>query len=228
MSDKLIRWTRSDAQKLSRAIRRYNNIVDKLDESNLSKIVYSDFKSEIMTRKELKRQLEKLDRLTPENAGTYTEDELKRELALAERRLKRELKQKDKGEYMGNIDYQYIEGELKNIRKIDDLPENFRKKKIDRVRQLASHDYNMKQAKSYKAWYMQSLEENYAGFKGYNRLVNKLNKIKNPTTFYNQIKEHLNESDIFLIRYTLANQELFNRILRAWGEDEEEESEIYE
>ena len=52
------------------------------------KINYQELKSEILTRKELNRQIEKLKRLTPENASKFEESERKREIKIAERRLK--------------------------------------------------------------------------------------------------------------------------------------------
>lgn len=225
--DNLIRWDRSDTQKLSRAVRRYNDIAEQSSAANLPQIDYKTLKSEILTRKELNRQIEKLNRLTLENANHWGEEELKRDIKLAESRLKNDLKGLEEGEYMGNIQYQYVAGELNNIRRLKHLPASFREKKIARIKNLASRDYDMKVANNYRNWYIATIEEKYSGFDGYKKLMKKLKSVKNPEKFYNSIKDFINEADIYLLRYSLVNQEFFNRILKAWGIEEEDESEIY-
>lgn len=215
-----IRWNRSDIAKLSRAISKFNSIAENAD---IEKINYQELKSEILTRKELNRQIEKLKRLTPENASKFEESERKREIKIAERRLKRMLKGVDRGQYMGNTEYQIIEGELKNIRNLDNLGKNFRSKKLKRIEDLASSDYEMKEAQSYKDWYIQTLDDYYSGFNGYKELRAKIINIKNPISMYSKISPDMNASDIYYLRYSGHSQELFNKILRAWGMSEYEE-----
>lgn len=215
-----IRWTRSDIGKLSQAVSKYNKIAE---DSDLEKINYKDLKSEILTRKELNRQIEKLKRLTPENASSFEESEREREIKIAQRRLKRMLKNTPKGDYMGNNEYHVLSGELKNINNLHHLSQSFKKKKLKRIEYLASSDYEMKEAKMYQDWYLKTLDEYYSGFSGYKELREKIINIKNPISMYGKIKEHMNESDIYYLRYNGHTQQLFNKILRAWGMSDYEE-----
>lgn len=225
----LINWKKSDITKLKRTVNRFNSVVDNLSNTDIKKISFAEIKEEILTRKELNRQIEKLNRLTEKTAETWGENEQKREIKLAERRLKRMLKSTEKGSFMGNEQQQYIEGELRNINNFENLPNSFMKRKIERIEQLARADYEMKTAQNYKEWYVKSIKEYYGGFKGADKLIDRLKGIKNPEKFYKRISMDINARDINLIRYGKVTQEFFNKILNAWGMSDEdgEESEIY-
>lgn len=224
-----IRYTKGDKIKLGQAVSRFNRIaksagIDKLYE-------YKTLRDDIETRSEFNRQLAKLKRITPENALKWEESELTREIKLATRRLERELKNTPKGSYLVNNRYGMISGELENIKKLNELPPSYKKKKIERISELARKDYDMVVARNYKEWYLKTLDDFFSGCTGYNELKRKINKIRNPQTFYDTIKTHVNESDIYYIRYSTHTQSLFNKILEAWGleeyGEETEEEEIY-
>lgn len=221
-----IRYRRGDIVRLSKAIKKFNRIAESQGISQ--RYDYKQLKSEIFTRKEFNRQLAKLKRLTPETASTWVQDEQKREIRLAKSRLKRKLKTTPKGNYMINDEYAAIEGEIKNIENLDKLTPKVREKKIVRIANLAAADFEMKQANIYRNNYIQSLQEFYSGFEGYEKLMKKLEKITNPIDFYEQVKPYAHASDIYEMRYSVQSQGYFNEILEAWGlgnygEDAEEE-----
>lgn len=225
----LINWKKSDLTKLKRTVNRFNNVVDNLSNTDIKKISFDEIKEEILTRKELNRQIEKLNRLTEKTAETWGENEQKREIKLAERRLKRMLKSTEKGSFMGNEQQQYLEGELRNIKNLAELPNSFKQRKLRRIEELASADFEMIRAKNYQQTYIDSLTERWSGFKGSDKLIDKLKSIKNPESFYKRISIDINARDIYLIKYGEVSQEFFNRILNAWGmsDEEGEDSEIY-
>ena len=226
-----IRYTKGDKIKLGQAVSRFNRIaksagIDKRYE-------YKTLRDDIETRSEFNRQLAKLKRITPENALKWEESELTREIKLATRRLKRELKNTPKGSYMVNSKYGMISGELENIKNLNNLPTSIKKKKIARIEELARRDYDMVVARNYQNWYVKSLDDFFSNCSGYNELKTKIRKISNPHTFYNTIRTHTNEADIYYIRYSTHTQALFNKILEAWGleeygeETEETEEEVF-
>lgn len=224
----MINWKKSDLTKLKRNVNRFNKIVDKMGDVGIKKIAFEEIKDEILTRKELNRQIEKMQRLTENTAETWNETELNREIKLSERRLKRMLKKTDKMSFMGDEQNQYIEGELKNIANLDNLPNSFMKRKIERIGELAAADYDLKVAKNYQEWYIKSIKEYYGGFKGSDKLLAKLEGFKNPEKFYKTISFDINARDINMIRYGKVSQEFFNKILKAWGmSDVGEDSEFY-
>lgn len=224
----LIRWSSKDDKRLAAAVRKFNSVVGKLSNPQLPTTSLPELKDQILTRKELNRQIKKLNSITLENADTWLNDQLQLDIRAAKRRLTRKLKSLPKGDFMGNDEYYFVEGELQNINKLNDLPTSFKERKIKRINDLASSDFEMKQAKNYRDWYIRSIDEFYSQFKGYDKLKKKLESIKNPITFYNMIKGFVNEADINYLRYQLQNQAFFNRILNAWGLDEEDETEFNE
>ena len=222
-----IRYTRGDAIRLGQAVARFNRIAKGVGLEK--RYEYKTLKNDIETRSELNRQIAKLRRITPENAGKWAETELNREIKLATSRLKRQLKNTPKGSFMVNNNYAMITGEIENIKKLNELPPSVKKKKIERIEELARKDYDMVVARNYRDWYLKSLDDYYTGCTGFKELKAKIRKIRNPQTFYNMIKSHENEADIYYIRYSTHTQSLFNKILEAWGledygEDIEEEA----
>lgn len=224
-----IRYTRGDRIKLGQAVARFNRIARSVGIEK--RYEYNALKNDIETRDELNRQIDKLKRITPQNASKWEESELAREIKLATRRLKKELKNTPKGSYLVNSRYGMIRGELENIKGLNALPPSVKKKKIARIEELARKDYDMVVARNYRNWYLKTLDDFFSGCTGFKELKTKINKIRNPLAFYNTIRSHINESDIYYIRYSTHTQALFNKILEAWGleeyGEETEEEEIY-
>lgn len=224
----MIRYTRGDKIKLGQAVARFNRIAKGAGIEK--RYDYKTLKNDIETRNELNRQMDKLKRITPQNASKWEESELAREIKLATRRLKRELKNTPKGSYLVNSRYGMIRGELENIKGLNALPPSVKKKKIARIEELARKDYDMVVARNYRDWYLKTLDDFFSGCTGFKELKTKINKIRNPRAFYNTIRSHTNESDIYYIRYSTHTQALFNKILEAWGLEEygeETEEEVY-
>lgn len=224
-----IRYKRGDLIRLGQAVGRFNRIAKA---SGLEKRYnYKELKNDIETRSELNRQINKLKRITPENASKWEESELAREIKLATQRLEKELKHTPKGSYLVNNRYGMISGELENIKGLNELPPSAKKKKIARIEELARKDYDMVVARNYRDWYLKTLDDFFSGCTGFKELKSKLRKIRNPQKFYDAISSHTNESDIYYIRYSTHTQALFNKILEAWGleeyGEETEEEEVY-
>ncbi len=213
----VIKWNRSDCAKLEKAVKRFNSVVESVADTNIKKLDYNSVKGDILTRKELQRRIEKLERLTRDTINTWEEDERERDIKLAERALKAKLRRLEKDEEFPNTDFWAVKGEIRNIKNLENLPKSFRKKKLERISELASADYRMKEAKNFRDWYIRSITEKYEGFDGYDKLMSKLKKISNPISFYDKIKGSLNEADIYYIRYTNSTQQLFDKILAEWG-----------
>lgn len=222
-----IKWKKGDAVRLGREIARFNRIAKNtgLD----LQYNFKELKGEILSREELNRRIKSLKRLTYENAGNYQKKEFDLEKRRALTRLKKELKKTPKSKFLVSDDQMMIEGEINNIKNWDKLTPWFKKKKIERVRELARADYGVKVADNYRNWYLKTVEDYYSNFKGYDKLMKKLNQITNPQNFYDRIKGDVNASDIYYLRYGNASQEQFNKILRAWGlgDYEAEFEEVY-
>jgi hypothetical protein len=210
---------RSQAAKLSGAIKRYNRIAE---ESGIGKINYKDIKELIYSEREFKRQLREIKGITPENAEEYVEKIRKSDERRALRRLNKMLKKAKVSEFLESDERAVIMGEIYNIKNINKLSPYLRAKKLQRIKKLASGDYEAKQAERYRDWYLKSIKQRYRHLPGYKDLIKRLESYKSPVSFYNAIKGDLNASDIWDIRYSEANMERFNKILEAWGVDFEE------
>lgn len=222
----LIKWGPKDDKRLMQAINKFNEVVGKSGNVTLTPVSFEELKGEILTRKELNRQIKKLSSITIENVDTWLEEQLQLDIRRSKTRLTRKLHSLPRGEFMGNDDYYYVEAELRNIGRFHDLPEAFKRRKLKRIEELSAADFEMKQAKNYRDWYIRSIDEFYSQFAGYDKLKRKLESIKNPIAFYNMIKTFVNEADINYIRYSMQNQSFFNQILNAWGLDEQDETEF--
>lgn len=210
---------RSQAAKLSGAIKRYNRIAE---DTGVSKINYKDIKELIYSEREFKRQLREIKGITPENAEDYVEKIRKSDERRALRRLNKMLKKAKASEFLESDERAIIMGEIYNIKNINKLSPYLRAKKLKRIKKLSSGDYEAKQAQIYRDWYIGSIKQRYRHLPGYKDLVKRLESYKSPISFYNAIKGDRNASDIWDIRYSEANLERFNKILKAWGVDFEE------
>ena len=210
----VIKWKKSDRVRLGKAVARFNRIAEK---NGIEKVSFKDLSNDILTRKELNRQVDKLKGLTNENASGYMQAVQDKEIKLAQRTLRRMLKNADRGDFMVNPEYAIIKGEIRNIQNLEKLGPKFREKKLSRISLLARSDYEMKSANNYREEYLRGLRDRYSDFPGYDKLMDKLSKITNPKTFYERAKQNEETADIYYIRYSRTSQEFFNKILESWG-----------
>lgn len=221
-----MKLTRSEAAKLSGAIRRYNRIAGKEDLPGLN---YSDIKGLIWTKREYKRQLKQIKGISEKNAKKYIEKVQKEDTKRALKRLNKMLEKAPRSEFLESDERAVIMGEIYNIKNMNKLTPYLRGKKLVRIKSLSSGDYERKQAENYREWYIKSIRQRYSHLPGYKDLMKKLESYGSGISFYTAIKGHVNESDIWDIRYSEASLERFNKILDAWGVDHDEyaEEEIY-
>lgn len=214
--DSYIRWKRSDYMKLSHAVRRFNNLVEKLDNEAISYLpeskAYSDIKKHITTRKELNRVLNSLNRANEENLiGTQrlsSGEELSKwemhELNLARNRALRNL-QKEKETILGERESIGMGDErLSEIRAIERSFENVNNVKgnelknlIKRIMNVGRSDYKMGKAELFRKNFYKALD-GISNFQNYEVLKKELDKIKNPEAFYEYVKKSPILMDLFL------------------------------
>lgn len=198
-----IKWTRSDYGKLSQAISQFNKNIKKLEavESELilpDVVNYQKLKAGITTRKELNRLIRSLRRFSKPSKQKsvklesgieitrweYTE--LKTERRRAERRLSGELTgiEVTMGMGTGNKRINEIKGTIDSLQKLEKATGNEFKRIRSRIKEQGTSDYEFKKAKIFQNNFIKA-------FKGMGRkeIVEIAQKFKNPTEFWNYIKD---------------------------------------
>lgn len=196
-----IKWTRSDIGKLSQAISQFNKNIKKLEavESELilpDVVNYKELKSGITTRKELNRLIRSLRRFSKPSKQKsvklesgieitkweYTE--LKAERRRAERRLSGELAGIEVTFGTGNKRLNEIKGTIASLQKLEKATGNEFKRIRSRIKEQGTSDYEFKKAKIFQNNFIKA-------FKGMGRkeIVKIAQKFKNPTEFWNYIKD---------------------------------------
>lgn len=140
-----------------------------------------------------------------EKLTVWEHTQLKNEINIANRRLQRELKELEKPyssgyskAQMGAIEYKEILAQIRNLKELEKKSGYEFTRLKDRIHSLGTLDYETMKATIYRQNFMTALEESSANLEGYDLLLKKLNRIKNPINFYNFIKQSDSFSDIFL------------------------------
>lgn len=196
-----IKWTRSDYGKLSQAISQFNKNIKKLEalESELilpDVVNYKELKAGITTRKELNRLIRSLRRFSNPSKQKpvklesgieitrweYTE--LKAERRRAERRLSGELSGIEGTMGTGNKRINEIRGTIASLQKLETATGNEFKRIRTRIKEQGTSDYDFKKSKIFQNNFIKA-------FKGMGRkeIVEIAQKFKNPTEFWNFIKD---------------------------------------
>lgn len=208
-------------QDFGRAISDFNKKIKELqtEENKLylpEERSYKDEKSAITTRSELNRVINSLRRFNREGADElYTNqagqqmtkweaNELKIQRNIAIRRLNQEfraLEKPTKNGYsrvqMGSVEANQILGQIRSLKKLEQKAGyEFNRIKI-RLEDLGRSDYKMVKALIYRENFMKALEPS-SNLEGYDLLVKKLGRMRNPINFYNYIKQSNVFSDLFL------------------------------
>ena len=221
MAQSRIRWTHSDYVRLGRAISDFNKKIKEL-ETEENKLYlpeqrnYKVEKQDIQTRAELNRVINSLKRFSNEGASDIVENrggkkmtrwqanELNTQKGLAIRTLNAELRELEKpGKtgysriQMGSQQANSILATIRSLKKIEDKSGyDFNRIKI-RIEDLGRKDYKMIKSIIYRENFMYAVSTN-SNLEGYDLLLKKLNRYKNPINFYNYIKQSDVFSDIFL------------------------------
>lgn len=249
-----IRWKNADYLTLGRAVANFNKKINRLnaEEKKLylpDNINYKDVKGRIQTRKELNRILNSLRSFSKEGAEDlyiteagelmtkWERQELSKQTRIAENSLRKELKELEKPyssgyskAQMGSITYKNILAQIRNLRKLEQKKGYEFTKLKDRIKNIGSLDYDMVKATIYRENFMYAISFS-EGMEGYDLLLKRLNRIKNPVNFYNFVKKSNVFSDIFLYYKPgeglvyggfNSNQERFNHGLEELGIVEDE------
>lgn len=216
--DSLIRWKKGDYIKLGQAVSRFNKIVDNLEDEMTSAEVlpdkrnYQELKSQINTRKELNRVIKALRRADNENLSDIhvfeSGEEVSKwefqEINKARRRAIRNLTREREtilserpsigmgDERLNEI--QAIEKSFKNIGSRTGI--DF-KRVLDRIFSIGKSDYKITKDKLFQDNFYKALE-GISNFQNYDVLKRELDKIKNPSKFYEYVKKSPVLMDLFL------------------------------
>jgi len=208
MRDSLIRWKTSDYRELERAVNRFNKKIKRIEklEDKIPLPEPLDFvqtRKEIKSRKELNRVLSSLESFSKrgsteliklESGHELTKweySEIKKARRRARSRLTREAniirRTRPMQLGMGDERLEQIESILESYEKLESKKGYEFERTAKSILIQGTSDINLKRAEIFRKNFMQSLEQ-ASHLDGYNRLVNELNKIKNPVDFYEKVK----------------------------------------
>lgn len=214
--ESLIRWKRGDYIRLGRAISKFNQTINEIevDEASVLPEVqnYKEIKSNINSRKELNRIIKALNRADTHNltsiheyaSGEKITDWEYKEINKATRRAMRNLESERASILSGRESIGMGDERLSEIkameRSIEDLDTRkgraFEKLK-ERIFSLGRSDYKLTRDKQFQENFYKALE-GISNFQNYDVLKHELDKIKNPTKFYNYVKKSPVLMDLFL------------------------------
>lgn len=212
----MIRWTRSDTAKLSRAVRDFNKKVKELDNLSEENYLpdlkeYKDLKERIVSRKELNRVIKSLKRFNQERqqemiiteGGQEITRWEQREINLAERRAisnltveKWKLDTSRTNIGMGDKRSKEIDATLESFEKLRTTKGSEFKRVKNRVLTEGTSDRELYKAKVFQQNFYTALED-LKNYDNYELLKKELDKYKNPISFYNKIKDNDILMDIF-------------------------------
>ena len=234
--ESLIRWKKGDYVKLSKAISRYNKLINESDLTNLPELQnYTRVKSEITTRSELNRVINSLKRANKSNLyrsvtfdsgeslSEYEYNELRKQRTQALRSLTTE-QNKILSERLsiGMGDERLSEiSAIKESLNLETKSEKAFLDTVERIKKLGVSDRKMKKAIQFRENFYKALEGT-SNFKNYEALKKKLDSIKNPHKFHEYVRQSPVLMDLFLwykntddLQYGSfsSNEEAFNSTL---------------
>lgn len=242
---------KGDYLSLKKAVNRFNRQIRILrkNESNVvlpEEIDLQEEKERILTKGELKRFINSLNRFNRETAKEYITDAGERiskweinELNLASKRITKRLnKELDKlyepneqgfsRAQMGSMRVNQLNAQIKNINNIENLSGYDFNRLRNRLKNLGRSDYEYKKALIYRENYMNEMEK-YSHLENYDKLIEKMNSIKDPFQFYKYVESLENElvEDLTYQSDQYYSQIEFNEFAKEWGvEIENEDVEI--
>ena len=238
--DSLIRWRRSDYMKLSYAVRQFNKIINELDVEDNTYLPdlknYKEVKENITSRKELNRVINALRRANETNltqtnileSGEVISKWEFKEINKAKKRALKNLSIEKEIILSSRPSIGMGDERLSEINAIEKSFETLNKKTggdlkrlKQRIENIGRSDYKLSKDKLFMENFYKSLEGIY-NFQNYELLKKELDKIKNPTKFYEFVKKSpilmdlflwYKESDSSIYGAFKDNQEAFNASL---------------
>ena len=242
MAQNLIKWRKQDYNRLHYAVNKFNKIREKLlTEENKSYLPtmkeYKDIKKHIVSRNELNRVIKDLKRFSEENAVKVTtqggQDLTRWEFTSLKRARQRALNNlaKEEGQIvlgresigMGDERLREIEATRNSLLKLETKKGSDFERIASRLEFVGRKDYKLARDKMFRDNFYKALEE-LKDYENYDILVKHLSKIKNPTKFYEYIRDNSTiMSDLFkwykdekgtlIYGGFTSNQEAFNTAL---------------
>lgn len=214
--DSLIRWKKGDYIKLGQAVSRFNRLINELDINEIEYLPdlrdYQVLKEHITTRKELNRVINSLKRadlsnLLEKKVFSSGEEVSKWEYAEINKATKRAYKnlEREKENIMTNRESIGMGDErLSEIRAIEKSFETLHERTgsdfervRDRIYAIGRSDYKISRDELFRENFYKALE-GISNFQNYDVLKKELDKIKNPTKFYEYVKQSPVLMDLFL------------------------------
>ena len=214
--DSLIRWKRGDYIKLGQAVSRFNKIINELDTDERNFLPelkdYKEIKEHITSRKELNRIIKSLRRVNTENLlntkildsgeeiskWEYQELNKARRRAFRNLELERESILKDRPSIgMGDERLSEIHAIEQSFIDLENRTGKDLKRLKTRIFSVGRSDYKLSKDELFRRNFYTALE-GISNFQNYDILKKELDKIKNPTKFYEFVKKSPVLMDLFL------------------------------
>lgn len=214
--DSLIRWRRGDYIKLGQAVSRFNKIIKELDTDEREFLPdlkdYKEIKEHITSRKELNRVINSLRRVNTENLlntkilesgeeiskWEFQEINKARKRAFRNLNLERESILKDRPSIgMGDERLSEIRAIENSFVTLEFRTGNDLKRLIQRIFSVGRSDYKLSKDELFRQNFYKALE-GISNFQNYEVLKKELDKIKNPTKFYEFVRKSPVLMDLFL------------------------------
>lgn len=214
--DSLIRWKRGDYIKLGQAVSRFNKIINELDDDERRYLPdlkdYKEIKEHINSRKELNRVLKALRSANIENlleTKTFESGEVVskwefKELNKARRRAYRNLQAEkvmilsDRPSIgMGDERLSEIKAIEQSFKNLETKTGSDLKRLKLRIFSVGRSDYKLSKDVMFRENFYKALED-ISNFQNYEVLKKELDKIKNPTKFYEFVNKSPVLMDLFL------------------------------
>ncbi len=211
--ESLIRWKKGDYIKLGQAVSSFNKLVQQINEEYLPEIKdYKEIKERITSRKELNRVINSLKRANMENllasrvleSGEEISQYEWKEINLSKRRALKNLQAEKESILSNRPSIGMGDERLSEIRAIE---ESFSKLQLktgadlkrlkERIYMVGRSDYKLAKDKLFMDNFYKALE-GISNFQNYELLKKELDKIKNPTRFYEYVKQSPILMDLFL------------------------------
>lgn len=238
--DSLIRWKRGDYIKLGQAVSRFNKIINELDTDERDFLPdlkeYKEIKEHITSRKELNRVIKSLRKVNTENLlntkilesgeeiskWEYQELTKARKRAFRNLELERESILKDRPSIgMGDERLSEIHAIEQSFIDLENKTGSSLKRVMQRIFSVGRSDYKLSKDELFRKNFYTALE-GISNFQNYDVLKKELDKIKNPTKFYEFVKKSpvlmdlflwYKESDTLFYGSFSSNQEAFDSTL---------------
>ena len=214
--DSLIRWKKGDYIKLGQAVSRFNKIVNQLDTDERQFLPelrnYKELKDHITSRKELNRIVRSLRRADSMNLleverfesgqevskWEYSEIKKAKRRALLNLGKEREtiLSQRE-SIGMGDERLSEIRAIERSFETLGERTGSDFKRIAERIFSLGRSDYKISRDELFRQNFYKALE-GISNFQNYEILKKELDKIKNPTKFYEYVKQSPILMDLFL------------------------------